>query len=172
MNEPYNENGEPHNQEKSTAIKKLELLQSKGEYVFHGSPTAGIEEFEPRQALDGNPETGERWNDGPPGVAAADVIGPAIFKSIISRSNLGEGISMWSSFGVKDKKVIYSASRKGLEDIKSKASVGYVYVFLKSDFHHYKGFEYRCEQPIKPVDVVEVSVADLPRNIEILDDKS
>lgn len=157
--------------EKSPARNKLELLQSTGEYLFHGSPTAGIEEFEPRQARDGNPKTGEQWDDGPPGIAAADVIGPAIFKSIISKPNLDEGISMWSSFGIKDKKVIYSASREGLEIIKSKKSLGYVYIFRQSDFHQYKGFEYRCEEPIRPIDVVEVGVEDLSQNIDVIEDK-
>lgn len=169
--EPLPEDAETQQAEKSTARKKLELLQSTGEYLFHGSPTAGIEEFEPRQAKDGNPKTGEQWDDGPPGIAAADVVGPAIFKSIISRVNLDENISMWSSFGIKDKKIAYSANRTGLEAIKSKNPLGYVYVFLKSDFHHYKGFEYRCEKPIRPIDVVEVAVEDLPHNIEIIEDK-
>jgi len=45
---------------KSPARKELELLESTGRYVFHGTPDE-LTELEPRQARTGDPITKKSW---------------------------------------------------------------------------------------------------------------
>lgn len=160
--EPGPETTEPMSAEKSPARKKLELLESTGEYLFHGSPTPGIEEFEPRQAMTGDRETKDMHNDGPPGVASAEIVNVAIFRAIVNKGNLPEGSPFSSSFDVDKKTQIYRVDSDTIRTLEGLKPTGYVYVFLRADFHPYSGIEWRSEDPVSPIDVVEVHLDDLP----------
>lgn len=161
--EPIPDCKETQQTEKSPARKKLELLQSTGEYLFHGSPTPGIEEFEPRQAMSGDRKTKEMHKDGPPGIAAAEMADVAIFRAIVHKGNLPEDSPFSSSFDVDSKTQTYRVNKHTINTLKDLDPIGHVYVFRKSDFQPYSGIEWRSERPVAPIDVVDVNLEDLPQ---------
>lgn len=163
--EPQSGTTEPVATEKSPARKKLELLESTGEYLFHGSPTTDIEEFEPRQAMTGDEVTKVMHNDGPPGVAAAEIADIAVFRAIVHKNNLPKNSPFSSSFSGDIETQLYGVDERTIQKLKDSDSVGYVYVFRKSDFQPYSGLEWRSEKPVRPVDVVAVSLGDLPKYV-------
>lgn len=160
--EPSPKDTEQSKTEKSPARKKLELLESTGEYLFHGSPAAGIEEFEPRQAMTGYRATKEMHNDGSPGIAATATVDTAVFRSIVHKANLPEDSPFSSSFDDDGETRVYRVDKATIQSLKVIRPTGHVYVFRKSDFHPYSGAEWRSEEPVTPIDTVDVNLGDLP----------
>lgn len=147
--------------EKSEAKKLLYSLEATGEYLFHGSPVDDIEEFEPRQPY--NWENGKHIKHGPPAVAASPFADIAIFHSILFQDT--------TSFGVtEDGELTFKATQKALE--RGREHTGYVYVFRKDDFKPFGDgkvpFEWRSDNPVRPLRIVEVSFRDLPEHIQIV----
>lgn len=153
--------------------EKLFELEASGNHVFHGSDNGNIETMEPRQGTHvvdtSNPEESSIL-DGNPAVAATPHAELAIFRAIINGRNIpfphvtgfGTTKNGEKHFSISDEKI--------LEAVKDKK--GYVYVFDKKDFKPYdrnipenprpQSMEWRSDQPVKPLDVIEVTSDDLP----------
>lgn len=141
--------------------EKLLTLEKEGKYVFHGSPDT-IETLEPRQAYNQNKETGEMEKDGEPAVFATPYADVAIFRALINASGVsGESTS---SFGINGERLHFSATKNLLDSAKSK--IGKVYVLDKQKFQNFEGMQCRSSESNSPIEVIEVSVDDLPQNIE------
>lgn len=154
------------NKEKSPARKELELLESSDQFLFHGSPSE-IEEFEPKQAYNGDPNNKETWPDGPPGIAGGEMADVAIFRAIFNRSNIDPSITLatsWDDETGSNFKVNQAGFNKALQDQPS----GFVYVFKREDFHPFRGKEWRRESSIRSYKKIVVGVQDLPDDIKII----
>ena len=144
-----------------TNKEKLINLEKEDKYVFHGSPDRDIELFELRQGK----HKGEP--DGRPAVSTTLYVEFAIFRAIINRKNISQHSS---SFGItpKGEKEFIVSSKEILEQAKDKK--GYVYIFNKKDFEPYdrnhkpkeSNMEWRSYLPVKALDILEVTFADLP----------
>ncbi|GEM_PF-1067652 len=156
-------NNEPTTQElkekNPTPREKLLALEKEGIFVFHGSPVGGIEALEPRQAVIGR----NQKKHGEPCVAATGFAEIAIFRAIINYENFPEGCA--STFGLKHGLPYFETTEAIRENLTGKT--GYVYVFNKSDFEQFgkSNFESRCNKKIKPIEIIEVTSNDLPKNI-------
>ena len=153
-----------------TAIEKLTQLEETGKHVFHGSANGSIEILEPRQAthVPDLKDPTKSVPDGEPAVSATPYADIATFRAMINKGNIpfnhSSGFGM-NSRGVKNFQV---SSEKVLEELKDKK--GFVYVFDKKEFKPYsrdgkiqkKSMEWRSHNPVKPIDIVEVSSEDLP----------
>jgi hypothetical protein len=159
----------------------LKQLEEAGEYVFHGSPDGSIEELEPRQStyvLDLN-KRDEVADDGLPSVSATPYPEFAVFRAMINSKNVPNDHT--SEFGLvidKEHGEFLSEFRISSQDVldKVKDKKGFVYVLPKSNFKPYRrgiecddvsSMEHRSHVSVKPVEVVEVSHADLPEGIKI-----
>ena len=157
--------------------EKLIQLEEKGEHLFHGSPDKNIKVLEPRQSVH-YPDLSEPEKfilDGNPAVSATPYSDIAIFRSLINKNNIGFNHS--SSFGVnKNGDSQFGVSSKDvLSAVKDKK--GYVYVFKKDGFYPYNrngvedggdsSMEWRSENSVEPVDVIEVGPEDLPHESKI-----
>lgn len=147
--------------EKSPARTKLEILEASEKYLFHGSPTAGITEFEPRQAVNNTPPQ----PDGSPAVFASEKADIAIFRAIINKSRVDPGKTYSSSWDNEGEDMIFKVNQSTYDTVVQQDVIGYVYIFDRSLFHRYRGHEWRCEQPVLPELVVKVKVVDLPQEI-------
>lgn len=134
--------------------KRLKKLERLGSYVFHGTPNGEIVEFEPRQAMSHGKEDGE------PCIAASEHIDPAIFMAIFSGRVLCGWNANETSFG-------FYAMKNDFEKASIEGWKGYVYVFERSNFYQYDGWEWRSHKKVKPLFKVEVSYYDLPKDIEL-----
>ena len=149
-------------EQQKTKRKILLELESTNRYVFHGSPHL-LEELEPRQAQTMDSITAKMVDDGEPAVVTSPFVDIAIFRSIINRDNIRGNYS--SSFSYRDNSLSFSTN---LETIgQAKEHKGYVYVFNKDDFERHSPMEYRLKNTVKPIEVIEVTSADLPSNIII-----
>ncbi|MBP9856066.1 MAG: hypothetical protein KBC48_02050 [Candidatus Pacebacteria bacterium] len=159
--------------------QKILELEKTGEYVFHGSTNGEIEILEPRQSThieditnlddDGEP-------DGLPAVAATPYAEIAIFRAIVNGANLS--MPHTSGFGFKrdhkDQMYFRIRPEEALDQVYDNKK-GYVYIFNKTDFEPYlrdgepdeSAMEWRCYKPIKPLEIIEVTSADLPPKNEI-----
>jgi len=168
--ETKNENkSKEENKEKekfSPGKERLYKLQRNGHYVFHGSPVESVK-LTPQQAFNKNKETGEMEKHGEPAIFATPYADIAIFRALINGKGV-EGASS-SSFGVDGKNFNYGASQNLIDAAKTK--IGKIYVFDKSKFSRVKGTECRCLEEIEPVEVIDVMVEDLPKDIVILGTK-
>lgn len=155
----------------SSGKEKLHQLESEGLYLFHGSPTAGIQEFEPRQATQvvDIKKPYDMVNDGEPAISATPYADIAIFRSIINRKNIDK-IDITSSFGNNSKgELEFSVSNPEILE-RAKGGTGFVYVFDKNNFvpysrdgvAHESGMEWRSYRQVKPVQVVSVNFDDMP----------
>lgn len=153
----------------SPSKEKLLALESKGKYVFHGSPVVRAI-LRPKQAKRENKETGSEEDDGDPAVFATPYADLAIFRSLVNT----EGVAGPSKngFGIDDEKRNFSASKNLLEAAKGK--IGKVYVFDKDQFYYQEEgmMECRSEKPVVPLEIVEDTVDDLPENVEIIEGES
>jgi hypothetical protein len=144
--------------------EKLLSLEKEGKYVFHGSPDI-IKTLEPRQAYNQNKETGEMERDGEPAVFATPLADIAIFRALINRRGIsGESRS---SFGISGEQPQFSATKNLLDGAKRK--IGRVYVLDKSNFQNFDGMQCRSLETNEPIEVIEVTVDDLPQNIKIIE---
>lgn len=148
---------------------KLIELESEGKYVFHGSGIPDLEYLEPKQGRH-VPDMNKKEEfilDGEPAVSATPYVDFAIFRALINRVNIDYHFN--SGFGFKERKKEFRvSSREVLETIKNKK--GFVYVFDRKDFSPYsrdgvakpENMEWRSYTKVKPLQVLEVSFADLP----------
>jgi hypothetical protein len=142
--------------------ERLLELEKEGKFVFHGSPTI-IDVLEPRQAYKYN-KNHERKEDGKPAVFASQYADVAIFRALTSGYNVGGESS--SGFGIDDGKLHFSATQNLLDA--AKGMVGHVYVLDKDNFSRFVGMQCRSFKKNIPVETIEVTIADLPPNIEII----
>jgi len=154
-------NIESERKEKDPSVRERLLdLEKSGKFVFHGSARE-IETLEPRQPYI---ERGEKH--GNPCVATTPFVDIAIFRAIINEDNFAEK-DYSSSFSFdSDKGIELNASQVVLNNLKDKK--GFVYVLDKSLFEKFSGMEWRSEQSVKPVEVVEVTTEDLSDNIKLI----
>lgn len=143
---------------------KLLRLEREGVFVFHGSPEA-VKDIEPRQAYNENLETGEKEKDGAPAVFATPFADVAIFRALINTVGV-EGDST-SRFGIEDGIIHFESTQNLLDRAKDKN--GFVYVLKKEQFDEPIGTQCRSEESVSPVEIVEVSVEDLTKDIKIID---
>ena len=146
--------------------EKLLALEKEGKYVFHGSP-AIIDTLAPKQALNKNQETGEMEPHGEPAVCATKHADLAIFRAL---TNFTDDIGPSSvSFGTDENgKPQFSASSNVLELAKIKT--GHVYILNKKGFDLLieGGTEFRSLEAVTPIEVMEVTFEDMPKNIQII----
>ncbi len=144
--------------------EKLLALEKEGKYVFHGSPEQ-IEILEPRQAEGKNEVTGEMERDGAPAVFATQYADMAIFRALVNAKGVFEDSE--SSFGIDDDGLHFSATRNLLEAAKRKT--GKVYVLDRSKFDQLEAMQCRSHGSVAPLQAVEVTYDDLPKNIRIIE---
>ena len=149
--------------------ERLLSLEKEGNYVFHGSPVI-IDNLVPKQALNKNQETGEMEPHGEPAVCATKHADLAIFRAL---TNFTDDIGPSNvSFGTDENgKPQFSASSNVIELAKIKT--GQVYVLNVKGFDPLieGGSEYRSSETVTPVEVIEVSFDDLPKNIQIVNEQ-
>lgn len=138
--------------------ERLLKLEKEGRYVFHGS-TALIERLEPRQGYNSNEK------DGLPAVFATPFADVAIYRSLINGNNLKEPST--NEFGLTEKGIYFKTSQNLIDFAKDLTAK--VYVLDKEKFKDFKGSQCRSEEPIIPIEVIEVTAKDLPSNIEIIE---
>ena len=176
MSERERDTAEPT---KPTGRERLEALEKTGEYLFHGSPSANIEEFEPRQAHDYDEQTKEAKPDGPPAVFAAPEADTAIFRALVNGAHLVDKTrGHMSRMGVVtengQKNLHFAANKNSLDGARLPGTKGCVYVFRRSDFTRReepgKQSEWVSFVPVSPIETITVKPADLPDDIEFLED--
>lgn len=151
--------------------EKLKNLEAEGKYVFHGSENSNIDLFEPRQAY--NYKTGTKEPDGEPAVFASSEADYAIVMSLINKKNCPNGFhsSLGTSLNEKGEEYLcIRISKKAIEQL-DENSIGYVYFFDKNNFVQSgkRKVEYKSMSEVPSIDVVAVTKADLPPNIEIIE---
>lgn len=144
--------------------ERLLQLEKEGTYVFHGSPDI-IDVLIPKQAQNEHRETGKMENDGDPAVFTTQYADIAIFKALMSTRGLVGGSV--SSFGIDGQSLYFSATKNLLDYAKN--SVGRVYILEKKKFDNFEAMQCRCYEPITPLEVVEVTADDLPKNIVVIE---
>lgn len=144
--------------------ERLLSLEKEGKYVYHGSPDA-ITILEPRQAYNRGEETGNMEKDGEPAVFATPYADVAIFRALINAKGVsGESTSQ---FGIDEDKLHFSATKNLLEAARGK--IGKVYVLDKQKFQDFEGMQCRSLETNEPIEVIEVTIDDLPQNIETIE---
>lgn len=146
--------------------ERLLLLEKEGKYVFHGSPE-NIDILKPRQTYYRSKETGNTEKDGKPAVFATQYADVAIFRALINAKGVS-GESSTSRFGINEDTLNFSATRNLLIKATEK-KVGKVYVLDKREFQDFDGIQCRSLEAVEPIEVVEVSIDDLPKDIEIIE---
>lgn len=144
--------------------ERLLSLEKEKKYVFHGSPE-DIDTLRPRQSFDFNKETGKMEKDGEPSIFASPYADIAIFRALINRKNTNEESK--SEFGINEDALCFAATPNLIEAVKDNRA--YVYVLDKNKFQDSGNMQCRSSKPIKPIEVVEVTIDDLPQNIKIID---
>jgi len=149
---------------KQKSRERLLSLEKEGKYVFHGSPDT-ITILEPRQAYNRSKETGNMEKDGKPAVFATPYADVAIFRALINANKVsGESTSQ---FGIDGDKLHFSATKNLLKAARGK--IGKVYVLDKQNFQDFEGMQCRSLETNKPIEVIEVTIDDLPQNIETIE---
>ncbi|OGY39545.1 MAG: hypothetical protein A2418_03265 [Candidatus Brennerbacteria bacterium RIFOXYC1_FULL_41_11] len=143
-------------------------LERTGQYVFHGSEDGEIEVFEPRQAF--NFIGGKKVEDDKPGVHATPVVAVAIFMALFNGKNCPQGFSSSFVWDKNKHKVIFSATKQGIDQLKMGDASGYVYIFDKGLFQWRKHIEYISYNVAKPIKKIKVDFSDLPEDIKIISD--
>ncbi|MDO8512636.1 MAG: hypothetical protein Q7S57_05145 [bacterium] len=156
--------GSPRTEQYKNSREKLLALEDEGKYVFHGSPN-NIELLEPRQGYNFNEITGEQEKDGNPAVFATQYANLAIFRALINDKNIKEESSCRS--GVDDAGLHFTASRNLLDY--AKTITAKIYVLDKNSFSNFDHIQGRSEQPVTPLEVIEVTAEDLPENITVIE---
>jgi RimJ/RimL family protein N-acetyltransferase len=152
----------------SPAKERLLALEKTGKYVFHGSPVIRAI-LRPQQATGTNEETGLTEKDGEPAIFATLYAETAIFRSLIKDENVTGESSI--SFGADGENKNYACTKNLLDAARGKH--GQVYVFEKDQFFFVEEGvpECRSEKPLVPLEVIEVSVDDLPKDIKIIENE-
>lgn len=144
--------------------QRLLELEKEGKYLFHGSGFK-MEKLEPRQAHSYPNKNDEgKIPDGEPAVFAADRSDIAVFMAIISPPNAQKGLR--SGFTETKGQMKFRVTKETMDQIDN--AKGYVYVFDKDDFtQRGTSHEWVSNNPVSPVEIVEVTEKDLPDNIEV-----
>lgn len=145
--------------------EKLLSLEKENKFVFHGSPDT-IKVLEPMQGKNDDPKSNKMESE-KPAVFATPYAEISIFRALINSKNV-KGKSK-SSFGIKGKQKHFSATKNLLEEAKKK--IGKVYVLDKHKFKNFDGMQCRSEEPVTPVEIVEVTIKDLPKGIKVITEK-
>ena len=144
--------------------ERLLSLEKEGKYVFHGSPDI-IETLERRQAYNRSKKTGNMEKDGEPAVFATPYADVAIFRALTDTKGVrGESTSQ---FGIDGDKLHFSATKNILEAARTK--IGKVYVLDKQKFQDFEGMQCRSSETNEPIEVIEVTIDDLPQNVETIE---
>jgi len=103
--------------------------------------------------------------DGGPAVFATPFADMAIFRALTNFADMkGESTS---SFGTDEQgKPQFFATKNLLDHARGK--VGRVYVFPKEKFGEQEGMQSRSYETVEPLQVVEVTVDDLPEGVEVI----
>jgi hypothetical protein len=143
-------------------LKKLKELEASGKYVFHGSASGNISQLDPRQAV----SFGK--SDGEPCVATSQYLSLAIFMAVIGSKKAGG----WGMEGMKPSEPHFMYLDKSAWD-KAQAENwhGFVYVCNKALFRQHNEWEWRSTNSVKPIEIIPVSLKDLPDDINILEDE-
>ena len=148
----------------SDTRERLLALETDGRFLFHGSPIL-VEKLIPKQPTNFDKKTGKEERHGDPCVAATNFAEIAIFRAIINPRNFPDK-GYGSSFGMTSKEnVRLTVKRRVWQQRKGK--MGYVYVFSLNGFSRFSRMEWRSECEVKPLEVITVSVEDLPKNIKV-----
>lgn len=144
--------------------ERLLSLEKERKYVFHGSPDI-IDVLKPRQAFNRSEKTGQMEKDGEPAVFATPYADVAIFRALVNAKDVvGESTSQ---FDIDGDELHFSATKNLLDQAKKKN--GRVYVLDKQKFQNFEGMQCRSEESNDPIEIIEVTVDDLPQNIETID---
>jgi len=141
--------------QKTASPNKLKLLklEKQKSYVFHGSINK-IDILEPRQAFN-------NWEaDWKPAVFATEIIDIAIFRSLINRHRWDIIGTSESKFWIRDWKTYFSLTKNLLEQAKDK--IWYIHVLDRKDFSHFEKIECKSYNSITPIEIITVTVDDLP----------
>lgn len=144
---------ESFGRESGEGLGILRQLEAENRYIFHGTHTAGIEEFEPRQPQDWT--SGKPLDHGMKSVVGTTSVEIPIFRALVNKDWTG-----WSSDGNS-----FEASKIALQE--AEGGKGYVYVFDRNEFEQFEG-EWRAYKPVKPLRVIEVKAEDLPSGIQVI----
>lgn len=152
----------PNNTERiSAARERLASLEKEGKYVFHGSYER-VEALEPHQAGGYDEATGRFENDGDPAVFASQYADCAIFRSLI------HGKEFENKTGIDDfNRLHFIADRILME--RAKDETGYVYVLDKDKFDNFRGMDCTSPETVYPIEVIEVTFGDLPKDIKVIE---
>ncbi len=150
-----------HRESLSPAKEKLLALEATGKFVFHGSPNPNIEALEPRQAT--TFENGVEVPDDKPAVHATSYADVAIFMALINKDNCPHGYD--SGFEYQGKPVFY-ASQKTIDQL-TPDKKAFIYVFDREKFAQRGKLQVICYEKVEPNEMIEISAADLPSNIEV-----
>lgn len=146
--------------------ERLKELESKEEYVFHGSDTR-LDKLEPRQAYN-YPGIGpnNRVPDEDSAVWASPNSDLAIFMAIYCKPNVENCRTSFTNYA--DGRVTFRATPQSAGQVHG--AKGYVHVFPKEDFPNSRGgSEVWTNESVKPIEIVEITEKDLPPNIEVKD---
>ena len=87
----------------------------------------------------------------------------AIFRALINVKDVsGESASQ---FGIDGDKLHFSATKNLFKAARKK--IGKVYVLDKQKFQDFKGMQCHSLESNEPIEIIEVTLDDLPQNIEI-----
>ncbi|OHA89687.1 MAG: hypothetical protein A2741_01905 [Candidatus Zambryskibacteria bacterium RIFCSPHIGHO2_01_FULL_43_27] len=138
---------------------RLRELEMEGKFLFHGSGYK-IDRLKPRQAHNYPTNSKEeKIPDDKPAVFATPYADTAIFMAVINKPNAPKGSRSGFSHNSNGKHE-YRATQGTIEQIHN--AKGYVYVFNKEKFKMRSPAEGLSYKAVEPVEVVEVSEADLP----------
>ncbi len=146
--------------------ERLLGLEKTGKFVFHGSP-ASFDVAEPKQAKNINETTGEMEKHGTPAISATVLAEHAIFRSLVNEKLCPKDGE--TKFGADEQGLLHFSATQNLIDI-ARSGKGKVYVFDKDKFENFEGGpEWRSSEPVSPIEIIEVTFEDLPKNIEVIE---
>ncbi len=157
-----------NNKEKRNSKEYLHSLESQGLYVFHGSPF-DLGELEPQQAhqsVQQNDGSFIEVPDGEPAVYATPNVDVAIFMSLFNGTNFSD---IYSGFYPSLEGPHFWISQNAFDQLQKSSASGFIYVFNMEDFKPQSSLESVSYNKVKPLEIIKVTIKDLPENIEVRD---
>jgi hypothetical protein len=150
----------------------LRFLAETGAFAFHGSPDAGRTLLRPRQPMTFSTTHRRMVRHG--GVAVCATLDPtvAIYHAIMHMRSIAKHVSRYQSrFRIgSDGKVSFSATVGAIEFAARPETRGWVYVLDRAGFTTFSRMEVRRRTAVRPLAAIEVSGADLPRPVFVLEE--